>query len=648
MRTAEPDFRIAPGIARDARMTKHAYRIPGNMPEASRALRIFAIDPSVSRLDGAVALVRVPHEALEPGPRGVLFAVDNIVDGDGHGVSYRPARLDDMEVIRDRGYQPDPADARFHCQNVYAVAMLTYERFRRALGRMTGWAFWDEAESDAPPVPLTLRPFGMRQANAYYDRRGRQIVFGFVESEGAEFDTLEGKIYFSSLSADVVAHEVSHAILDGLRADFFRSVHPDVLGFHEGFCDLIALFQRFSFDGFLRAAVGDTSRDLATYSLISRLAPELARAARLGTAVRTFGIDEAGRSVLDPDFQAVRYDPGADMPPHHRGRILAEAVFEAFTVVVQRRTKPIITLATGRLDLPRDAPIHPELVEQLVRVSSRVARQFCDICIRAIDYCPPTAINFGDYLRALITADKSLVGDDPYGYREAIVDAFRRRGIYPRDVPVLSESALMWRTPQRPVDRIEGLALTNLEFIGDPGIPARPEEIRRQAGIFGQRLESDPALYAELGLVRSGDPSVNGDRVDPPVIHSVRPARRVGPDGQILFDVVIEVLQTRNTLLKNGNTLPFKGGATVILGPRGEFKYVIRKRIDNADRLAEEEAFSETAIANGWLRVSRRGRIEPDPGAFRSLCLHRGAAPAPKKKAGGRRGTKQTKRGEAP
>jgi len=37
--------------------------------------------------------------------------------------------------------------------------------------------------------------------------------------------------------------------------------------------------------------------------------------------------------------------------------------------------------------------------------AARAAQHVLNMCIRALDYCPPVALTFGDYLRALITAD---------------------------------------------------------------------------------------------------------------------------------------------------------------------------------------------------------------------------------------------------
>jgi hypothetical protein len=179
----------------------------------------------------------------------------------------------------------------------------------------------------------------------------------------------------------------------------------------------------------------------------------------------------------------------------------------------------------------------------------------------------------------------------------------------------------MWRYPERPLDKIDGLALNNLDFVGDPGVPAKPQEIRRQARCFGDRLASDPALFAELGLVWPGDPRLGDDPICNPVIHSIRPARRVGPDGQILFDMVVEVLQTRRVNWEDGKYLEFKGGATVILGPFGDIRYIVRKRIDNDDRVEEEREFARIAVDRDWLRLDDDNVLKPANDLFKSLCL---------------------------
>ena len=70
--TGDMGFDVSPSLSRHVQV--HPYqRRPGD--PVYRPLRIFALDPAVSKLEGAVALVNVPYEQLERGPRGRLFHV---------------------------------------------------------------------------------------------------------------------------------------------------------------------------------------------------------------------------------------------------------------------------------------------------------------------------------------------------------------------------------------------------------------------------------------------------------------------------------------------------------------------------------------------------------------------------------------------
>jgi len=70
---------------------------------------------------------------------------------------------------------------------------------------------------------------------------------------------------FTCLSHDIIAHEVTHAIIDGIRTYFTEPTNPDVLAFHEAFADLAALFSHFSHQD----AVLDTIQRLAGNSISS-------------------------------------------------------------------------------------------------------------------------------------------------------------------------------------------------------------------------------------------------------------------------------------------------------------------------------------------------------------------------------------------
>src|SRR5262249_57896339 len=120
------------------------------------------------------------------------------------------------------------------------------------------------------------------------------------------------------------------------------------------------------------------------------------------------------------------YDP--DKEAHDLGAVLVAAVFDAFLQIYKRRTDDLLRLATAGTGILPKGEISAELIERLAREASKVAGQFLNICIRALDYCPPVDLTFGEYLRALITADADLVRNDKHGYRTAFIEAFRNRG----------------------------------------------------------------------------------------------------------------------------------------------------------------------------------------------------------------------------
>src|SRR5262245_59776638 len=65
----------------------------------------------------------------------------------------------------------------------------------------------------------------------------------------------------------------------------------------------------------------------------------------------------------------------------------------------------------------------------MASTAAKVADDVLRICIRALDYCPPMDLTFGDYLRAIVTADFDMVAEDVHGYRVAFVEAFQKRGM---------------------------------------------------------------------------------------------------------------------------------------------------------------------------------------------------------------------------
>ena len=132
---------------------------------------------------------------------------------------------------------------------------------------------------------------------------------------------------------------------------------------------------------------------------------------------------------------------------HARGALFVAALFDAFLLIYKSRIRDLLRIASGGTGVLPAGEIHPDLVNRLSGEAAKTAGHLLRMCIRALDYCPPVDPTFGDYLRALITADRDLIADDRHNYRTAIIEAFRRWGIYPLDVRNLSSESLVWHVP---------------------------------------------------------------------------------------------------------------------------------------------------------------------------------------------------------
>ncbi len=583
-----------------------------------RRLKVFAFDPAMSaRLDTLSlneATLNVPWEALEPGPVGRYV---EIIDIDpASGCAYAPLDLDAPEILATDGLKPSEADPQFHQQMVYAVAMGTIDAFERALGRVALWAPRETRDASGRMVTsfvprLRIHPHALRAANAYYSPDRKALLFGYFRagSDGPAHLPPGGQI-FTCLSHDVVAHETTHALLDGLHRRFRIPTNPDVLAFHEAFSDIVALFQHFSIPEALQSEIARTRGDLGQQSVLGALAQQFGAGIGGHGALRDFlgGYEERdGERVWTPRKPSIA-DYSAARGPHARGAVLVAAVFDAFLQIYRRRGQDLIRLATGGTGVLPEGEIPHDLVHRLTNEASVAASHVLRICIRALDYCPPVDITFGEYLRALITADADIVPDDPLAYRTAFVSAFRSRGIPIEGIAHVSPNSLIWEPPglqpengleellgrmslawNRSADRAEVYALTE-------------ENVRKfQRWIRASENVSD-AVLAAIGLRRdagaltltvagaSGRTREVKGTLHPFVVNSVRPARRVKESGEVIADLVVDVTQSWTP--DDGPQASFDGGCSLLIDvERARIRYCIRKRVANPRRVGEQLAF---------------------------------------------------------
>ena len=218
---------------------------PNLLTQSSVTMTVFAQDPMVVDARGCPVLARVsvPADRLQRGPRshrlhvvdlgvGTNVAVEPVVLHDRSAWSYVD-RWDDEHRRRDARALADDRD--FRAQNVFAVASHTLSLFEQHLGRPIPW------NSHFPQ--LYLVPQARVEANAFYSREHNAVLFGWLPGFG------DKPALYTALSYDVIAHEVSHAILDGLRPRYTEPGLPDQLAFHEALADLVALLSVFGTTG---------------------------------------------------------------------------------------------------------------------------------------------------------------------------------------------------------------------------------------------------------------------------------------------------------------------------------------------------------------------------------------------------------------
>lgn len=430
-----------------------------------RKLRGYAFDPSMSlELDTAgineITYKIAWEDDLKPGPEGEYIKV---VDRDpSSNAVYKAIDLNDQNILASEGLEPSESNPQFHQQMVYAVAMNTIKNFEKAIGRKVQWSpvteditkyvIKDAKKRNAKrPIysrrfidKLLLYPHAFRGANAYYSSDRKAILFGYFNATPASADLhMPGSIVYSCLSHDIIAHEVTHAIIDGMFSRFMEPTHPDVPAFHEALSDVVALFQHFTFTDVMQHEIAKTKGNFNAENLLGKLAVEFGKASGGNNSLRD-AIGEKGDSGVWQRIKPNISEYRTKFECHDRGAILVAAIFDAFINIYNHRSSDIIKIATGGTGVLPAGDLNGYLVNSLAAEAAKTASHVLKMCIRALDYCPPVDINFGDYLRALVTADAELVADDKHNYRIAFIDAFRKRGIYPEGINNLSVESLVY------------------------------------------------------------------------------------------------------------------------------------------------------------------------------------------------------------
>lgn len=612
-----------------------------------RYLRGYTLDPGFSTtldtmsINNTVYRVRWENLTLSPdkegqvtrqlGPVGEYFEVIDI--DPPSKCYYEPVDLDSIAALSQNGLQPSEGNPQFHQQFVYTIAMKILEQFEQSLGRRVIWSarrINNGLKYEYVPR-IRLYPHAIRAANAYYDTGKKAILFGYFKAalqvKGTNFP---GGAVFTCLSPDIIAHEVTHALLDSVHPRFLENTNRDVPAFHEAFADIIALLQRFTINDLVISQLSATGGTMDKFNFLGELATQFGTALPHGRGALRSGI---GHYTAEGKWERRKPDPSlyqTETEAHARGAILVATFFDALIKVYNFKTADLIRIASNGSGILPEGAISPDLAKRLASEICGIANHLMNIAIRALDYCPPVDITFGEYLRALITADIEFAEADENNYRIALIDAFRSWGIFPDQVNTLSEESLQWSAAD--LDNVELKALkTTADFLKDrvrdlssindrAEIWKRSQEIQRELHHF---LMEDNNLHSlnpeqwEKWLKKLGITSqplrireMEGIKIKqntngkiPIEIHKVRPAYRVGNQGLILEQVIVTITQSITVKVDFGNgifqSVRFRGGSTIIFDRSKDFSlsYIITKSINNQSRFLKQLNYQQVSTA---------------------------------------------------
>lgn len=327
---------------------------------------------------------------MASGPTSARFVV---VDYNGDtGTLIPPAKWRSQKYCF-AGPKQEPLDLnhrhlpQFHQVNVWAVAQRVLDIYEspKALGRPIPWSFGSGK--------LILVPHAGYDENAYYDRHSKSLQFYYFGEEKSP--------RYTCLSHDIIAHEMGHAVLDGIRPYYYNYTSIETGAFHESIADLTAIVSAILNNDTRQEASEITEGDLTVENAVALLAEEFGEVVEQESALRNANNPLTMAQVANATT------------PHEISKVLTGAMFE-------------ILASIGNRHLQRGKKTTPKLALWWA------ADRFQRLVLQPLDFCPPVDIQFADYARAVLT---NFLLYEPYDSRSRefyfteMLRIFRKRGI---------------------------------------------------------------------------------------------------------------------------------------------------------------------------------------------------------------------------
>lgn len=358
-------------------------------------------------------------------PAGKLL-VNGVREGKNHNPETALVVLNEPLEMQDGKYVFGPEDERRKGAAAFAAAAHAVSVFQGVFGEVK-WSF--------KYPQLAVNANGGKDFNAFYGRKNGTVNF-FQDT-----DPVLGREVHSGSSGEIVAHEVGHALLDGIRPEYFGAWRSDVNAFHEAFGDILAMHVTLMDDRVVRRVAIQTGGDLSRPNIAANIAEELGVGLNNKKGHNASGGDYL-RSALnsftwaDPKTLPEKGGPDAlGWEAHDFSRLWVGAHYDVLKALVKERVDG---------GMPAEQAIREANNELLVMLA------------RMLKEAPRGDFTYKDMAVAFVRSDKM----HNQGARAQLIrDVFTQRKILPADLPdetfePEARSMLFQSTEETPVTQV--------------------------------------------------------------------------------------------------------------------------------------------------------------------------------------------------
>ncbi len=303
---------------------------------------------------------------------------------------------------------------QFHQVNVWAMLQnaLAFYEGGSGLGRPIPWGFEGNR--------LTVVPHAGEGENAFYDRQSKSLQFYYFGPDGDRVHTC--------LSADIVHHELAHAILDGVRPYYSESSSVETGAFHEFMGDISAVLLSLNNTRFRQTIAEQTGGNLRAAKNLSSIAEQ-------------FGKKTNGRDYLRTARSRATMSVVAGLTSVHTvSQVLTATMFDILLALTGKYLKnEQKSFKDGTSDRKPSAK----------RVFANAVKRMQRTVIQPLDLLPPVDVTFRDYALAVLRAEQLANPLDPQDYCGMMLKIFVKRGILDaEDQKELTEDRYLYQ-PER-------------------------------------------------------------------------------------------------------------------------------------------------------------------------------------------------------